>query len=361
MKKASAIVIIGLVILFGGIFGYKTYVNSMIAKAMANVPKPAFSVSVATVASTTWHPHLKAVASLTAIQGTELSPQIAGNVTAINFHSGSHVRAGQLLVQIDNSNQLAQLHLDQAQLRLAAINLHRDQTLIAEKAVSRSQLDQDQATYAADQATVQNDEATLNKLAIRAPFSGIIGIRKVNVGQYVSPGTSLVDLQSWNPLYVNFTLPQADIADLQVGTPVQFTSNATGSTVLHGKITALGASIDTSTRQISVQATIENPKYILRPGMFGQAVVIRGIAQKVLTVPVAAITYNTYGSYVYVVETQKEHSKTQQIAVQRVVHTGEERDGQVAILSGLQVGEQVVTSGQVKLTNGALVSVEANH
>ncbi len=361
MKKAFAIVILGLVILFGGIFGFKAFVYSMMTKAIANTPKPVNSVNAAPVRQEEWHPELRAVASLAAIQGTEISPQIAGNVTAIHFHSGSYVHAGQLLVQIDNSNQLAQLHLDQANLHLAETNLRRDKILIKEKAASQAQLDQDEATYAVNLAAIQNDQATLNKLAIRAPFSGYIGVRKVNVGQYVTPGMALADLQSWNPLYVNFTLPQSDLPALQVGTPIRFTCDATGSQVFPGKITALGASVDPNTRQISVQATIENPKEQLRPGMFGEAVVVRNITRKVLTVPVSAITYNTFGNFVYVVERKKVDNKEQQVAVQRVVHTGTERDGQVEITSGLKPGELVVTAGQVKLTNGALVRVESDH
>ncbi|MEL5848336.1 MAG: efflux RND transporter periplasmic adaptor subunit [Candidatus Igneacidithiobacillus chanchocoensis] len=360
MKKAYAIVIIALVILFGGIFGFKAFVNQMIAKAIANSPKPVFSVTAERVQEQRWHPELEAVASLAAVQGTEISPQIAGNVTAIHFHSGSYVQAGQLLVQIDNSNQLAQLRVDRANLHLAEVNLHRTETLIHDKAASQAQLDQAQATYAVDQATVQNDEATLHKLALTAPFSGYIGIRKVNVGQYVTPGTALADLQSWNPLYVNFTLPQADLPLLQPGTPINFVSDATGKQVFQGKITALGSAINAQTRQVEVQATVENPHNLLRPGMFGQATVVRNEEQKVLTVPAAAITYNTYGNFVYVVESKTVDGKTSQVAVQRVVHTGEERDGQVAVLRGLQAGELVVTAGQVKLTNDAQVSVAAH-
>ncbi|MCE5360036.1 efflux RND transporter periplasmic adaptor subunit [Candidatus Igneacidithiobacillus taiwanensis] len=360
MKKAYAIVIIALVILFGGIFGFKAFVNHMIAKAIANSPKPVFSVNAARVREQLWHPELEAVASLAAVQGTEISPQIAGNVTAIHFHSGSYVQAGQLLVQIDNSNQLAQLQVDRANLHLAEVNLHRIETLIRDKAASQAQLDQARATYAVDQAAVQNDEATLRKLAITAPFSGYIGIRKVNVGQYVTPGTALADLQSWNPLYVNFTLPQADLPLLQLGTPIHFVSDATGTQVFQGKITALGSAINPQTRQVEVQATLDNPHNLLRPGMFGQVTVVRNEEQKVLTVPVSAITYNTYGNFVYVVENKTVDGKTSQVAVQRVVHTGEERDGQVAILRGLKAGELVVTAGQVKLTNDAQVSVAAH-
>jgi membrane fusion protein (multidrug efflux system) len=360
MKKAYAIVILGLVILFGGIFGFKAFVNQMVAKAIANAPKPVFSVSATKVREQEWHPELQAVASLKAVQGTELSTQIAGNITAIYFHSGSYVHAGQLLVQVDDSNQLAQLRVDRANLHLAEVNLKRTKTLIADKAASQAQLDQARATYAVDQATVQNDQATLHKLAISAPFSGYIGINKINVGQYVMPGTAIADLQSWNPLHVDFTLPQADLPLLQRGTPVHFQSDATGNQTFIGKITALGSAINSQTRQVEIQATLENPKNVLRPGMFGQVTVVRDAVQKVLTVPAAAITYNTYGNFVYVVESKTVDGKKSQIAVQHVVETGAERDGQVAIRKGLKAGDLIVTAGQVKLTNDAPVSVAAS-
>ncbi len=358
MKKAFAIVIVGLVILFGGIFGFKAFVNHMMHKAMSHAPAPVFSVSAAKVTGQAWHPEYRAVASLTALKGTAISTQIAGNVTAIHFHSGEEVHAGTLLVQIDNTNQLAQLATDQANLHLAAINLHRTRRLMATRAASQSQLDSAQAAFSADQAQVQNDRATLRKLAIRAPFTGHLGIRKVSLGQYLTPGTEIVDLQSWNPLHVDFTLPQSDLARLHVGTQMQFTSNATGNRVFQGTITALGSTVDSSTRQIQVQTTLSNPQDVLRPGMFGEALVIRHKLEHVVTVPASAISYNTFGDYVYVVHSENRNGRALQIATQQIVHPGENRDGQVAILSGLKAGEMVVTEGQVKLSNNRQVRIE---
>ncbi len=358
MKKAFAIVVVCLAILFGAIFGFKAFVNRMMHKAMSHAPAPVFSVNAAKAAEQAWHPEYQAVASLSAVKGTAISTQIAGNVTAIHFHSGEEVPAGALLAQIDNTNELAQLATDQANLHLATINLRRTRRLMATRAASQSQLDSAQAAFSADQALVQNDHATLHKLAIRAPFSGHLGIRKVSLGQYLIPGTEIVDLQAWNPLHVDFTLPQSDLAQLHAGTPVQFTSNATGSQVFHGTITALGSAVSTSTRQVQVQATLSNPHNILRPGMFGGAVVVQHAVEHVVTVPVSAISYNTYGDYVYVVHSEKRNGRTLQLATQRIVRPGDSRNGQVAILSGLKAGETVVTEGQVKLSNNRQVRIE---
>ncbi|WP_081577641.1 efflux RND transporter periplasmic adaptor subunit [Acidithiobacillus thiooxidans] len=357
MKKAFVIVIIGLLIVFGGIFGFKAFVNNKIAEAMAHMPKPVDTVSAAKAKIVHWHPQLRAVASLAAVQGVDVTPQIAGNVTAIHFHSGQYVQAGTPLVQIDDSNQLAELASDQAQLRLAAINLHRDRKLMATRAVSQSQLDSDQATYQTDVAAIKDIRATLNKLAIRAPFSGYLGIRQVNMGQYLTPGTKIVDLQSWSPLYANFTLPQSDLQNIQVGTPVQIQTDALPGQTFSGKVTALGSAVNNSTRQIDVQATIDNPKNQLRPGLFGELTVVRDTAESVLVVPVSAISYNTFGDYVYVIHKEKKDGKSQDVAVQQVIKPGKQRDGMVAILSGLKQGDMVVTAGQVKLVNGSLVTI----
>lgn len=357
MKKAFFIVILVLVVLFGGIFGFKAFGNYMMHKALDHMPPPTFSVDAAKATVREWHPRLQAVASLTAIEGTAISTQLAGNVTGIYFHSGEFVKKGSLLVQIDNSNQLAQLASDRASLHLAEVNLRRTEKLMETNAASQSQLDTAKANFETARAAIRNDEATLGKLAIKAPFSGYLGIRKVNLGQYLTPGTEIVDLQSWDPLYVNFTLPQGDLPKLQVGTLVRVTSDAAPGETFVGKITALGAAVDGTTRQIAIQATLPNPKHVLRPGMFAEAEVVQKATHKVLTVPVSAVSYNTYGDYVYLIHSEKKDGKTVQVATQQVVKPGEQRDGQVEILHGLKPGDLVVTAGQVKLSNNSLVTI----
>ncbi len=357
MKKAFIIVTIVLIIVFGGIFGFKAFVNKKISEAMAHLPKPVVTVSATAAKIELWHPRLQAVASLAAVQGVDITPQIAGNVTAIHFHSGQYIRAGTVLVQIDDSNQLAQLASDEAQLRLAQTNLHRTRELIVTKAASQSQLDSAVATYQSSEATLKDIHATLNKLAIRAPFSGYLGIRQVNIGQYLTPGTKIVDLQSWDPLHANFTLPQSELQDIHVDTPVQMETDALPGQLFGGKVTALGASVNDTTRQIDVQATIANPKSVLRPGLFGELTVVRDVEEKVLTVPVSALSYNTFGDYVYVIEKNTQGGKTVEVARQQVIKPGKERNGQVSIVSGLKAGDMVITAGQVKLVDGSLVKI----
>lgn len=357
MKKRLAIVLIALVVVFGGIFGYKAFGNYMMHKALAHMPMPVVSVSASRVAEREWHPEVTAVGSFAAIQGVEVTSQLGGAITGIHFHSGQYVKAGTLLIQIDNSNQLAQLASDEAQRRLAQINLRRTRELIATKAASQSQLDSAVATYQSAVASVKNDRATLAKLAIRAPFSGYLGVRQVNLGQYIIPGTAMVDLQSWDPLYVNFTVPQSDFARIHVDTPIQVEVDSYPGQRFSGRITALGSAINTATRQIDVQATVPNPKTILRPGMFGDVTVIEKRQEKVLTVPASAITYNTFGNFVYVVEKKTVNGKEGQVAIQRIVKTGIQRGNEVQILSGVRAGEWVVTAGQVKLHEGSPIQI----
>lgn len=358
MKKRLAIVIVALVILFGGIFGWKAYVGHMMAKAMSHRHAPATTVSTAKAKKTEWHARTFSVGTLSAVQGINLMAQIAGDVTHIYFHSGEYVHAGQKLIQINDTTQRAQLAHDIAQLQLARVNLTRTKKLIAHHAASQAQLDTDKATVKSDQAAVASDRATLDKLNIRAPFAGHLGVRKVSLGEYVSPSTPLVDLQSWNPLYVNFTIPQSEITKAQVGTTVKVTVNAFPSEVFKGKVHALGSAIDQSTRQLSVQAVIKNPKKQLRPGMFTHVNLIGTQPKQVMIVPVTALAYNTYGDYVYVIQTKKEHGKTVKVAVQHKVTTGQQRNEMVQIKSGIKPGDIVVTAGQVKLHNGATVKIK---
>lgn len=357
MKKRLAIVIVVLVVLFGGVFGWKAFVGHKMAEMMAHMHMPPATVSTATAKAETWHAKTFAVGTLSAVQGVNLMAQIAGDVTRIDFHSGEYVKAGQRLLQIDDSTQRAQLEHDAAQMRLAQVNLERTRKLIAHHAASQAQLDTDQATLKSAEAAVSSDHATLAKLNLRAPFSGHLGVREVSLGQYVSVSTPLVDLQSWSPLYVNFTVPQSEISRVEVGTPVEVTVNAYPGKVFKGKVHALGSSVDTATRQLSAQAVIGNPGDVLRPGMFVRVSVIGKKPQSVVVVPATALAYNTYGDYVYMIESKQEGGKTVKIAVQRKVDPGLQRDELVQIKSGIKPGETVVIAGQVKLHSGAAVVI----
>lgn len=359
MKKRMTLTLLALALVFGGIFGWKAFVAHMMHKMLAHRSIPPATVSVATVRTQEWAPEFHSVGSLTAVQGVQISSPLAGKVTRILFHSGERVRKGQLLIQIDDSSQQAQLHHDQALARLARINLERARRLFRSKAASQADVDTAQANRDAALAQVQNDRAMLDKLAVRAPFSGVLGVREVDLGQYLTPGQAIVDLQAWNPLYVDFTLPQQSLPLVHPHDHVKLTVNAYPKETFTGSVEAVGSRVDPATRNFQVRARIANPDHRLRPGMFGTVTLVRSLQHKVLAVPVTAIAYNTYGDYVYVVEKKEEKGKTELIAHQRTVTLGTQRGTNVQVIKGLKAGERVVSVGQIKLRNGSVVLIKS--
>lgn len=353
MRKQLIIVVIILVVVFGGLFGGKFFANHLAAVAAEHRSFPPIMVSTAVARNEPWSPQVNIVGSLEAVEGTEITAQIAGNVTRIAFRSGEHVRKGQLLVGLDDSSQLAQLHADQAKLTLAQTTLARDQKLYAAHALSQLNLQTDEANAAAAQAVVEGDQATLRKLNIGAPFTGVAGIREVSLGQYVSPGTAIVNLQSDNPLLLDFTLPQSTVSEIAVGQKVSFTVNAYAHKSFEGRVTAIGSQVDPATRNIALQATLANPQDLLRPGMYGSVRLSVGHELHGVVVPNTAVSYNTFGDYVYVVEPKNGQSVVQQ----RVVQVEDQREGSALIAAGLKAGEVVVTAGQEKLRDGAVIAV----
>lgn len=354
MRKQWVVVVVILIVVFGAIFGGKYYANHRAALAAAHRSFPPVAVSTAIARDMPWSPEDSAVGSLEAVAGTEITAQVAGNVTQVAFRSGAHVRKGELLVRLDDSSQLALLHADQARLQLTQATLARTQKLYAAHAASQSDLQTAEANGGAAQAAVEGDRATLRKLAIAAPFSGVVGIRKVSLGQYVSPGTTVVDLQSYDPLLLDFSLPQSRISEIALGQNVAFAVSAYANQSFSGRITALGARVDPDTRNIDVQATLGNPRGLLRPGMYGNVKLSVGKTSHGVVVPITALTFNTFGDNVYVVT-----PGTQQglLAHERVVQVLDQRDGSVLLASGVKAGDTVVTAGQNKLHDGASVAV----
>ncbi len=357
MRKQVLAVVVILVVVFGGIFGGKYYADHRAAEAAAHRGFPPVTVSTAAAREASWLPEINVVGSLEAVEGTEITAQIAGNVTQIAFRSGARVRKGDPLVHLDDSNQLAQLHADQAKLRLTQATLARIRKLYAARAASQSDLQTAEADNATAQAAVEGDQATLKKLDITAPFSGIVGIREVSVGQYVSPGTPIVNLQRHDPLLLNFSLPQSNLSEVAPGLNVAFTVNAYAGKTFDGHVTAIGSRVDPATRNIDVQATLANPRELLRPGLYGNVRLSLGKPLRGVTVPNTAITYSTSGDSVYVVTSSADHALT---AHERVVRVGDERDGSALVIAGLTAGETLVTAGQNKLRNGMPV-VANNH
>ncbi len=356
-KKTWLLVILALIVVFGGIFGGKMYANHRAAVAAAHRGIPPVTVSTAMAVDKNWSPYAQAVGSLEAVSGTEITAQIAGNVTNIAFRSGQRVHKGELLVQLDNSTQLAQLHADQAKLQLTDTTLVRTRKLYQAHAASQSDLQTAEADFAGAQATVEGDRATLNKLAISAPFSGTVGIREVSLGQYVSPGTSVVNIQTYDPMLLDFSMPQSAVSEIADGKTVQFTVNAYPGKKFNGRITAVGSQVDPASRNIALQARLGNPKGLLRPGMYGDVQISIGRERHGVVVPNTAISYNSFGDYIYVVTPLEENGKHELVVHQRVVQVSDERGGEVLLAGGVQAGETMVTAGQGSLRDGAAVAV----
>lgn len=339
------------------LFGAKAWLGHRARAALARQGAPSVRVATARVTTATWQRQIHAVANIVAVSGAELTPQLPGEVTGIYFRSGEHVRKGQRLVQIDDSNQLAQLRSDEASAKLARINYRRAQGLLKANATSQGSLDSAEAAYASANAAVANDRATLAKLALSAPFSGWMGVREISVGQYLTPGTPVAALNVWDPLRAQFTVPQNEFALVHKSQEVRITVDAYPGRQFPARVLALGSEVNPGTRNVTVDATVPNPGNLLRPGMFGEALLLAGRPHKVLVVPSTAIAYNTFGDYVYVIERKAGHGAAPlTIAVATPVRAGATRGGLTEILAGLKVGERVVTAGQVKLHSGAPVT-----
>ncbi len=356
MRKRKQVlwVVAILIVVFGGLFGTKYYATHRAAVAAQHRAAPAVAVSTAVARNMPWDPELNVVGSLQAVEGTQITAQIAGNVTAIAFRSGEQVKRGQLLARLDDSSQQAQLHADQARLTLAQATLERTRKLYAAHAASQSDLQTAEAGAAGARAAVEGDQAILRKLDIAAPFAGKAGIRAVSLGQYVSPGTAIVDLQRYDPMLLDFSLPQSTVGELKVGQEVSFSVNAYPHQAFVGKVTALDSRVDPATRNVALQATLPNPHEMLRPGMYGSARLTVGQAKYGIVVPDSAITYSTFGDNIYVVTGDAARGL---IAHQRVVQITDQRNGLALVASGLAVGDTVVTAGQQKLRDGTGVTV----
>jgi membrane fusion protein (multidrug efflux system) len=326
-----------------------------VQKLRALAPRPgAQTVSTIKVRSLPWQPSLNAIGTMNAVNGVDVTTEIAGMVREVRARSGQDVRAGQILVQLNADADIAQLHSLQAAADLAATVLTRDQAQLAAEAVSQALIDADLADLRGKQAQVAQQVALVAKKTIRAPFSGRLGITKVNRGQYLNPGDKIVTLQALDSVYVDFSLPQDQLRDLAVGQVVNVSTSTYGNEIFAGKISAISPKIDTTTRNALVEATVVNPGRRLLPGMYARASVDAGSEHPYLTLPQSAISYNPYGSTVFVVTPAAGGGRVHQV----FVTTGETRGDQVAILKGLAAGDEVVTSGQLKLRNGIQVVID---
>ncbi len=345
------------VLALGLLFAAKAWMAHRAKTAQAHHGAYVVSVEAAAVQTVSWQNQIHAVANLLAVEGVHLVPQLTGQAIGIYFHSGEYVRKGQRLLQLDNSNQLAQLSADHAAETLAKLNYQRAVQLYAVHATSQANLESTQAAYESAKAATNDVQATLGKLVVRAPFSGWMGVREVSIGQYLSPGTEIAALNVWDPLRAQFTVPQSDLSLVRPGQIVDIEVNAFPGRLFEGKVTALGSEIDPSSRNFTVQASLRNPKNLLRPGMFGTVRLLVGTAHTSLAVPATAISYNTFGDFVYVIESRAVAGHNMPVAVATPVQVGETRDDLTEIVNGLKAGEEVVTAGQVKLHDGAAIAI----
>ncbi len=318
---------------------------------------PATSVSTLAAEAVNWHPTLKSIGTLAPVQGVTISADADGTIVRIAADSGTAVQAGDLLVELDTTVEIANLHAAEASAELSRINLERSQDLWARQAIAKSDFDAANAAAQQAVAAVAAIRAQIAKKQVRAPFAGRVGIRMVNVGQFVARGQSLLPLQNLNPIFVNFSIPQRQLPSLALGQTIKVAIDAFEQP-FEGRITAINSEVDAATRNVSVQATLANPQELLRAGMFARVEVQLPASETLVVVPATAIAYASYGNSVYVVEMMKgEDGKEYLGARQQFVKLGATRGDLVAITGGVKPGEQVVSAGVFKLRNGVLVQV----
>ena len=358
MVKRSTFLALGAVILlFVAIFAYKFW-PMISGKGFGGFKQPPASVSVAVAEQRDWQPTLRAVATLAPVNGVELATEVAGVVSKVEFRSGATARKGALLIQIDDSSDRAELAGLEADLAFARNNLERTQSLIERNLASREGLDSARTALQRAEAAVGSKRALIAKKQIRAPFDGTLGIRNVNVGQFVTAGTTLVGLQDLDSLFADFSVPQQQIRSLAAGQPVRITVDAFPGQAFDGRITAIDSQVDETTHTLRAQATIANTGRALRPGMYALVEVALPLMKGVVVVPKTAIAYSLYGDSVFVVHEEKAEDGSAVLKVKRTpVKLGFEHDQEVVVAQGIAPGDRVVSSGQLKLQDGSAVTV----
>jgi membrane fusion protein (multidrug efflux system) len=358
--RATLIAIVLLVAIFF-VLGYFKVQQFMGFAAMAKAgffKSPPIAVTTTVASQSEWQPTLDTIGTVTAINGVTVSTDLAGIVDKIAFTSGTVVKAGDLLVHLNTDQEQAQLEQAQAQLSLAQLTLNRDRDLLAKRTISQQDYDTAEATYRQNQASVDQFRALIARKTLRAPFDGVIGIRQVNLGQYLNTGDAVVSLQSFDPIYVNFTLPQQDLSKLAVGQQVDIRLDAYADAVFPGQINAVNSMVDQATRNVQVQATLQNGEQKLRPGMFAKVSVILPQREQVIALPVSSVHYAPYGDSVFVVGDDKdEDGKPIKSVKEQFVKLGTARGDLVAVVSGVKPGDEVVTSGVFRLKSGAAIII----
>jgi membrane fusion protein (multidrug efflux system) len=358
MTKKIVIFLVA-VITFVGVLGLVKYWQFQAGIAAASsFQMPPEAVTTAVTKEERWQSSLQSIGSVEAVHGVTVAADLPGIVETITFNSGDRVRQGGVLVTLNTRQEQAQLVAAESRLELARLNLERTRGLREQGISAQADLDKAVAEHDQAKASVGEIKATIQRKSIRAPFPGILGIRLVNLGQYLTSGMPIVPLQSLDPVFVNFSVPQQELHHVPVGAEVRVTSEGLEKTALTGKITAVDSVVDPSTRNLQVQATFANPSLALRPGMFVDTEVLLQDGSMVIPIPSSSIQYAPYGDSVFVVEQVKGHDGKSYLGVrQQFVKLGPGRGDQRAVLSGIKAGEQIVTSGVFKLRNGSAVQV----
>ena len=354
MIKRMIIMLIAVGVVLGGFVAFQNFKAHIIGQVMASLANPPQTVSTVTAGLQDWQPQVEAVGSLRAVNGADLSLEVSGIVDQIDFNSGDDVAAGAVLLRLRSADDEAKLQALQATADLAQVTYDRDVKQWKAQAISQATVDADTFNLKNARAQVEQQKAMLDKKVLRAPFAGHLGIRAVDVGQYLNAGTTVVTLQALDPIYADFFLPQQALDQVKIGQAISAKVDTYPDQHFAGKITAINPQVDTSSRNVQVRATLGNANRRLLPGMYATVDIDIGSPQRHITLPQTAIAYNPYGSTVFLVEQEGSARSAQQT----FVTTGAKRGDQVAVLSGVKEGDVVVTAGQMKLRNGSPVMID---
>lgn len=359
MIKPIVIMLIAVVVILGAIFSVQGFFGGKFKASMAAAASQPQTVSTIEAATTPWQPFIQSTGTLRAVRGADLSAQASGVVDEISFDSGNEVAAGKVLLRLKPNDDYAKLQQLQAAAELADQTYKRDQEQFAAQAISQATVDTDVSTLKSARAQVSAQQALIEEKIVKAPFAGRLGIRQVDIGQYLTAGTTVVTLQALDPIFVDFYVPQQALGQMQIGQAVTATVDTYPQQTFTGAIEAINSKIDQSSRNVQVRATLHNPDRHLVPGMFANVRIQYGEKSEQITLPQTVVTYNPFGDTVFIVEKNAVDDKgNPRLTVQqRFVKLGATRGDQVAVLSGVKAGETVVSAGQMKLRNGAAVAV----
>ena len=353
------VMLVAVGVIFGIVFGYKAWQEQRMKRSMAGQIPPV-TVSAMKAEIQPWQPRIRAVGSLRAVRGVDVTSEISGLVRTLHFQSGDVVEAGRLLVQLNADADIAQLHALEAAAELAETVYERDKKQLAIQAVSQATVDADSADLKSKKALAAQQAALIDKKSIRAPFAGKLGITTVNPGQYINPGDKIVTLQTLDPVYIDFYLPQQELSRLAINQRLSVSADGYPGQTFGGRIAAINPRVNSDSRNIQVEGVLSNPRQQLLPGMYASVEIAAGQKSDYITLPQTAISFNPYGNTVFVVELGETgpDGKARLTAKQKFVTTGARRGDQIAVLEGIKEGDLVVTTGQLKLRSGSVVIID---